>query len=146
MNQATGASAWLASLPDDKRERVREFARHKVALDARYHQLGARFLAGSAATTYGIMPGSGMHLEVALLNRIGLSPREAIAAATTNYADAYGWRDVGRIEAGRAGDVVILDADPRLSASAIDHIRTIFFNGAEVDRDKLLGSPQREKK
>jgi len=145
VNQATGASAWLESLPADKRERVREFARHKEALDARYHQLGARFLAGSAATTYGIMPGSGMHLEVALLNRIGLSPREAIAAATTNYADAYGWRDVGRIEAGRAGDVLILDADPRVNVSALDHIKMIIFNGAEVDRDRLLNTARTRK-
>jgi hypothetical protein len=61
-------------------------------------RLGARFLAGSAATNYGIICGSGLHLELALLHRIGLSPREAIAAATSNFADIDGWLDVGRIE------------------------------------------------
>jgi pimeloyl-ACP methyl ester carboxylesterase len=45
------------------------------------------------------MPDSGLHLE--LLHRIGLSPREALAAATSHYADVYGWPDVGRIEPGR---------------------------------------------
>ena len=56
------------------------------------------------------MPGSGLHLELTLLHRIGLSPREAIAAATSNFADIYGWRDIGRIEPGRVADVLILVA------------------------------------
>jgi imidazolonepropionase-like amidohydrolase len=71
------------------------------------YSAGAKFLAGSNAATYGIMPGSGLHLELTLLHRIGLSPREALAAATSNYADVYGWRDVGRIEPGRAADLLL---------------------------------------
>jgi hypothetical protein len=74
-------------------------------LDGQLYTAGARFLAGSNAATYGIMPGSGLHLELTLLHRIGLSPREALAAATSNYADVYGWRDVGRIEPGRVADL-----------------------------------------
>lgn len=138
VDQATGASPWLASLPAERRDSVRQCGWHKEALDARFYQLGAKFLAGSAPTSYGIMPGSGMHLELALLHRIGLSPREAIATATTNYAEAYGWRDVGRIEPGRAADILILDADPRLDVSALDKINTLLFHGAVVDRGSLL--------
>jgi Amidohydrolase family len=138
VDQTTGASAWLASLPAERREPVQRCGWHKEALDARFYQLGAKFLAGSAATTYGVMPGSGMHLELALLHRIGLSPREAIAAATTNYADVYGWRDVGRIEAGRVADVLVLDADPRQDISALDHIHTLIFQGVVIDRSHLL--------
>ncbi len=62
VDQATGASAWLASLPAERREPVQRCGWHKEALDARFYQLGAKFLAGSAADTYGVMPGSGMHL------------------------------------------------------------------------------------
>jgi len=138
VDQATGASAYLAGLPPERRERVRTCARHKEALDTRFYQLGAKFLAGSAATSYGIMPGSGMHLELVLLHRIGLSPREAIAAATTNYAEAYGWRDVGRIETGRAADILVLDADPRSDITALGQINTLIFQGAVVDRGRLL--------
>jgi imidazolonepropionase-like amidohydrolase len=75
-----------------------------------------------------------------LLHRIGLSPREALAAATSNYADVYGWHDVGRIEPGRVADLLLLDADPRTDASAVDHIRTLVFKGAVVDRDALLAT------
>lgn len=84
------------------------------------------------------MPGSGLHEEIALLHRIGLTPREAVAAATSNYADVYGWSDVGRIEPGRVADILILDEDPRSNASAVDHIDTILLGGSVVDRNSLL--------
>src|SRR6202035_1784847 len=82
--------------------------------------------------------GSGLHLELTLLHRIGLSPREAIAAATSNFADIYGWRDIGRIEPGRVADVLILNADPRSDLAALDHIDRIIFRGAVLHRQSLL--------
>lgn len=84
------------------------------------------------------MPGSGLHLELTLLQRIGLSPREALAAASSNYADVFGWRDVGRVEPGRFTDLLLLDADPRTDVSAVNQIHTLVFKGAVVDRNALL--------
>jgi Amidohydrolase family len=138
VDPSTGESAFLASLPRERRKRVRDCAWHKEAFDARLYQLGAKYLAGSSATSYGIMPGSGLHLELTLLHRIGLSPREAIAAATSNFADIYGWRDIGRIEPGRVADVLILNADPRGDLAALDHIDRIIFRGAVLHRQSLL--------
>ena len=138
VDPSTGESAFLASLTGEHRKRVRDCAWHKEAFDARLYQLGAKYLAGSSATSYGIMPGSGLHLELTLLHRIGLSPREAIAAATSNFADIYGWRDIGRIEPGRVADVLILNADPRSDLAALDHIDRIIFRGAVLHRQSLL--------
>jgi hypothetical protein len=138
VDPATGEAPFLASIPMERRKPVRDCAWRKEAFDARLYQLGARFLAGSVATEYGIMPGSGLHLELMLLHRIGLSPREAIAAATSNFADIYGWHDIGRIEPGRVADVLILDADPRSDLAALDHIDRIIFRGAVLDRKSLL--------
>jgi hypothetical protein len=137
VDPSAGGAPFLATIPADRRKPVRDCALHKEALDARLYQLGAKFLAGSSATNYGIMPGSGLHLELALLHRIGLSQREAIAAATSNFADIYGWRDIGRIESGRVADVLILDADPRNDLEALDHINIMVFRGAVLNR-KLL--------
>jgi hypothetical protein len=134
----TGASAFLASLPVERRDFVRKCGWHKEELDGRFHRLGTKFVAGSLAPSYGIMPGSGLHLELALLHRIGLSPREAVAAATNNYADLFGWLDVGRIEPGRVADILILDDDPRLNISALDHINTLVFSGELINRTQLL--------
>jgi hypothetical protein len=138
VDPSTGESAFLASLTAERRKRVRDCAWHKQAFEARLYQLGAKYMAGSSATSYGIMPGSGLHLELTLLHRIGLSPREAIAAATSNFADIYGWRDVGRIEPGRVADVLILDADPRSDLAALDHIDKIIFRGSMLNRQSLL--------
>jgi hypothetical protein len=137
VDPATGESAFLASLSTERRKRVRDCAWHKQAFDARLYQLGAKYLAGSSATSYGIMPGSGLHLELRLLHRIGLSPREAIAAATSNFADICGWRDIGRIEPGRVADVLILNAGPRTDLAALDHIDRIIFRGAVLYRQSL---------
>jgi len=134
----TGASGWLSSLPPERRDYVRRCGWHKEKIDARLYQLGARFLAASSASTYGVMPGSGLHLELELLHRIGLTPREALAAGTDNYAVVYGWKDVGRIEAGRNADLLILSADPRQSVSALNHIDTVMLSGEILDREHLL--------
>jgi hypothetical protein len=134
----TGASGYLASLPAERRDYVRNCAWHKESLDAQLYKLGAKFLAASIAPSYGIMPGSGLHLEIFLLHRIGLTPREALAAATTNYANLFGWTDVGRIEPGRVGDIVVLDADPRADTSALDHIDKVILGGKVIDRANLL--------
>jgi len=138
VDKATGMSEYLAKAPEDRREAVRKCAQHIESLDARFYQLGARFLAGSISPSYGIMPGSGLHEELSLLHRIGLSPREAVAAATSNYADVYPWKDVGRIEPGRMADILILDDDPRVTTSALDHINVLIFDGSVVDRKSLL--------
>jgi hypothetical protein len=138
VDPVTGASGYLAGVPADRRDVVRKCAWHKEALDGQLYKLGAKFLAASIAPSYGIMPGSGLHEEIALLHRLGLTPREAIAAATSNYADAYGWSDVGRIEPGRMADILILDDDPRSNVSALDHIDTILLGGSAVDRNSLL--------
>jgi len=138
VDPVTGASGFLLSVAEDRRWYVRQCAYHKETLDRQLYADGARYLAGSMAASYGVMPGSGLHLELTLLHRIGLSPREALAAATSNFADVFGWRDVGRVEPGRAADLLLLDADPRTDVSAVDHIRTLVFKGAIVDRGALL--------
>jgi len=138
VDPSTGEPAFLASRTPERKKRLRDCAWHKEAFDARLYQLGAKYLAGSSATSYGIMPCSGLNRELTLLQRIGLSPREAIAAATSNFADICGWRDIGHIEPGRVSDVLILNADPRSGLAALDHIDRIIFRGAVLYRQSLL--------
>jgi hypothetical protein len=140
VDPVTGASGWLKSLPEARRDAVRQCGWHKEQIDARLYQLGARFLAASAAATYGVMPGSGMQLELALLHRIGLTPREALAAATGNYAELYGWPDVGRVEPGRGADLLVLRDDPRQDVAALASIDVLILRGEVMDRDELLPS------
>ena len=96
------------------------------------------YLAASGAAANGTMPGISLHTELEMLVRIGLSPREAIAAATNNYAIQFGWNDVGLIAPGRRADILILDADPSANVWNARRISTLIFDGNVMDRDSLL--------
>lgn len=112
---------------------------NEMTLDKRFHEQGARFLAASGTSAFGVLPGSGMHQEMQLLvHKIGLTPREALAAATSNYAAALNYTDIGEIRAGRRADVLVLKSDPRLAIEAVEQIETVIAQGVVIDRAALL--------
>ena len=76
------------------------------------HGAGATLLAGTDAPNPGTAHGASLHRELELLVRAGLSPLEALAAATSAAADAFGLTDRGRIGEGLRADVVLVDGDP----------------------------------
>jgi imidazolonepropionase-like amidohydrolase len=73
-----------------------------------------------------------------LLQGIGLTPREALAAATSNIANAFRLADRGKLEAGRRADLVILTEDPRIDVAAVDAIFEVMVNGQFVDRAQSM--------
>jgi imidazolonepropionase-like amidohydrolase len=83
--------------------------RSQLAVIKAMHDAGVRIVAG---TDYGL-PGFSLLRELELYVEAGLSPLEAIRAATAVPADVMGLsREVGTIEAGKRADLVVLDADP----------------------------------
>jgi hypothetical protein len=96
------------------------------------------YLAASGADSMGTMPGISLHTELELFVRLGLSPREALAAATNNYALQLGWNELGLITPGRRADILVLDADPTASVWNARRISTLILDGNVVDRDSLL--------
>ncbi len=96
------------------------------------------YLAGSGADAMGTMPGISLHTELELLVRLGLSPREALAAATNNYSLQFGWNDLGLIAPGRRADILVLDGDPTVNVWNTRRISTLILNGEVLDRDSLL--------
>jgi hypothetical protein len=96
------------------------------------------YLAASGASVQGTMPGISLHTELEMLVRIGLSPREALASATNNYALQFGWNELGKIAAGRRADILVLDADPTTNVWNARRISTLILDGSIVDREAIL--------
>lgn len=96
------------------------------------------YLAASGAPVMGTMPGISLHTELEMLVRLGLSPREALAAATNNYALQFGWSELGLIAPGRRADILVVDGDPTQNIWNARRISTLILDGNVLDRDALL--------
>lgn len=96
------------------------------------------YLAASGAAAMGTMPGISLHTELEMLVRIGLSPREALAAATNNYSIQFGWNELGQIAPGRRADILVLDGDPTVNIWNARRISTEILDGNVIDRESLL--------
>jgi len=139
-------SAWTRHLPAAAQRWMEEGQRKKYDLEAmrlwRINQAiftaYPHYLAASGAPAMGTMPGISLHTELEMLVRLGLSPREALAAATNNYAIQFGWSELGQIAPGRRADILVLDADPTAFIWNARRITTLVVDGNLVDREGLL--------
>jgi imidazolonepropionase-like amidohydrolase len=99
---------------------------------------GVRFLAGTDALNPFCFPGFSLHDELALLVEAGLTPFEALQAATVNPAIFMGKSDsLGSIEQGKIADLVLLDANPLSSIANTRQISAVIFGGRLFDRKQL---------
>jgi adenine deaminase len=96
------------------------------------------YLAASGASAFGTMSGISMQTELEMLVRLGLSAREALAAATNNYAIQFNWNELGQVAPGRRADILVLDGDPTVSIWNARRISTLILDGNVLDRDGLL--------
>ena len=133
-DRATGEHAY----EPDKAEAYRTIAMAELALDSGYFAAGCRYLAGSGADVWGTMPGISLHHELEALVEVGHSPRQALAAATSNPAEVFGWGEIGGIVAGKRADLVVLGSDPRTDVGHLKDVRYTVLGGRVLDRADLL--------
>ncbi|MBP1922545.1 imidazolonepropionase-like amidohydrolase [Halorubrum alkaliphilum] len=74
----------------------------------------------------------GIPRELSLMVDHGLSPADALEAATVNAADLLGLDDVGRVAEGYRADLVVLDGDPNSDADAWRDPEAVFVDGDRV--------------
>ena len=102
------------------------------------HKAGIPLIAGTDGTTVGVFPGEGIHIELEFLVEAGLSPLEAITAATKNAAMLLQHEDEwGTIEAGKRADILIVNGRPDEDISETRNIVTVIQRGKIIDRAAL---------
>jgi imidazolonepropionase-like amidohydrolase len=106
------------------------------------HAAGAAVLAGTDTFDGFVLPGTSLHQELALLVGAGLTPLEALQAATKNAAEYRGAAArEGTIQRGKRADLVLLDANPLQDIANVARIRTVVADGrlyTRADLDSLL--------
>jgi imidazolonepropionase-like amidohydrolase len=85
-----------------------------------------------------LFPGWGVHDEMALLVKAGLTPMQAIQAATSNPADFLGLNNaLGTVAKGKIADLVLLNANPLEDINNTRKINAVIFQGRMFDRAEL---------
>ncbi len=99
---------------------------------------GVTFAAGTDAGVLGTYHGWATLRELQLLVLGGLTPLEAITAATGNSAKALGLdSERGTIAPGKLADLVLIEGRPDQRIQEIENIRHVFINGHQLDRAGL---------
>jgi imidazolonepropionase-like amidohydrolase len=101
---------------------------------------GVRFLAGTDSPIGLNVPGFSLHDELAQLVEAGLTPTQALRAATSGPAEFLGReKDFGTVETGKLADLLLLDADPLADIHSTTRIRAVISAGRVYDRAALDG-------
>lgn len=97
------------------------------------HRAGARIAFGSDA---GVMPHGSAAGQLRFMVEYGMTPMEAIQAATSQAALALGREgDVGAIAVGRYGDLIAVPADPIANIRALENVAAV-IKGGELVADR----------
>ncbi len=96
---------------------------------------GVTILTGSDVSAGTTSHGISMHRELELLVRAGLSPVEALKAATSNVATTFDAIDRGVIAPGKRADLLLVRGDPTVDIMATRDIASVWRSGVEFDRE-----------
>jgi len=102
-------------------------------------------LAGTDAPNPGTAHGVSMHRELELLVRSGLTPQQALAAATSVPAAAFHLDDRGSIAPGKRADLLLVKGNPTQDITATRDIASVWKLGVEDDRASYRASLEQAK-
>ena len=130
------------SIPPKADSAGRAMLQKRLQQVAAMQRAGVHILTGTDAPLRNSPPGFGLHEEMALLARGGMSPFEVLRAATIEPARYLGMLDsAGTVAVGKLADVVLLDANPLVEIANTRRVSAVIANGrvfAGKDREQLL--------
>ncbi|HET8623424.1 MAG TPA: amidohydrolase family protein [Gemmatimonadales bacterium] len=102
-----------------------------------FRRAGGVIAAGTDAANQLLTPGFSEHREMELLVEAGLTPSDALAAATTAGAALLGVDSLGVIAAGKAADLVVLAADPLADIRNTRRVERVMVRGRLLSADSI---------
>jgi imidazolonepropionase-like amidohydrolase len=127
------------AMPAHVRDKIRDHTCQEAASLERAITAGVRIAAGTDAGT-GYNPHGGLPEQVTLLRHHGMTPEQALTAATWNSANAIGLAEThGKIAVGRRADLLVVDGDPFDDLGALRNVRAVYLGGRLVDVARVTG-------
>jgi len=133
--QAKLPSAWLDSLSQTFHTMPKRNFEKVLSTVAALHRTGVDVLAGTDASVIGcpgVAHGASLHDKLRLLVLAGVTPIEALRAATALPADRFGLNDRGRIRAGLRADLVLVDGDACVTIGDTLFVRAVWRQGTRL--------------
>jgi hypothetical protein len=128
------AQRWMV---ESQRKKAEQSALRLWHINEKLFSAYPHYLAASGSPVHASLPGISMHTELELLVRLGLSAREALAAATNNYSLQFGWNELGQITPGRRADILVVDGNPAENIWNARRISTLIMDGNVIDPKRL---------
>ena len=120
------------------RRAMMDFYTKGLEITGAAYRAGVTVMVGTDSGDSYVFPGFAVHDELGELVKAGLTPAEALKAATWTGAEFLGrTADFGTVEPGKLADLVLLDANPLADIASTRRISAVVLDGRYLDRAAL---------
>lgn len=134
----------LTSLTEYQFGRLRLYDQKRRDFVRALHRGGARLLVGTDTPNQFVVPGFAVHEELANLVEVGLTPFEAIRAATSGAADFLkAQTEWGRVASGLRADLLLVEGNPLQAVENAERRVGVMVGGRWIPESTLRESLER---
>ena len=129
---------WEQIPPGGFAEGAKALLPFNIELVGRMYRAGVPILAGTDFPNPYTYPGFSLHDELELLVQAGMTPLDALRAATSSPARFFAAADsLGSVEPGKVADLVLLNGNPLEDINRVRDIEAVIQGGRLMDREDL---------